>query len=53
MGRCWTRSWRFQRRFEQFSKYEFAISLAVKKSVKILLVCRKDIVDSISVINLA
>ena len=30
MGRCWIHSWRFQRRFKQVSKYEFAISLAVR-----------------------
>ena len=31
MGRCRTRSWRFQRRFKEVSKYEFAILLAARK----------------------
>ena len=31
MGRCGIRSCRFSQRFKQISKYEFAISLAVRK----------------------
>ena len=31
MGRCGIRSCRFSQRFKQISKYEFAVSLAVRK----------------------